>query len=701
MEEASLFCAIIGVERVFLVDILQSKTVGHLKIAIKKQKTGVLGDVDADRLQLFLAWNNSKWLTTDSFDVEQLRQGRTTEIVDALTQKKKELIESAVLDKVLGDKGPLTPDQFHVLVTIAPLTKLKRQREEDYEDLNTKRLNFREPTLTELLENCNVTGSLPPTGDFLKMFEWSNHDCGKVKDIKAIGDIVGFTGRRFYVRKEILCVLENFKDFLQDKLATSAKVNLDNSEQKQFIFTGSPGTGKSTILALICFYLGIVKKLPVVWYRCIDGGGVKPVTTLLYEGKYYRWIEELGGNGKMYEYFCKPGLGINKDSCWFCLDGLNQDEIKRRGYQNYFTLLATSAQFNPNGEGGNSQVTCLLPYWKQADLEFVAGALGIKDESDVAKKYFVSGGSIRDFLLPVRQAEIGLARALSRLTSESANVLLGVDGCTSDKQIDRIRIMGVLDVADVSQYTLSTSWRPCVSSIMALNHLSGMVQPGFFEKLAVVAKSLDDPRLQGVALEQFFHALVRRQDFVQISYMKYDNVHRTSKVDYQGIMKQEMGTMSFGRSIDLLDSNKPLYVKREGKTMDDYESVMKRWAANPCEMDYWVPASSMCETIDAVAKWELVNGQESVEHFCLVQLTKAIRHVCKEDVLWKLAQPFLDAKKKVCYVALLFDDDGVGERAMEKIWKFRLDPVMINTVDGQNHIPLYVATYQRHDVQAA
>ncbi|ETI39826.1 hypothetical protein F441_14467 [Phytophthora nicotianae CJ01A1] len=53
MAEASLFCAVIGVERVFLVDIAQSKTVGNLKIAIKDQKIGVLGEVDAERLQLF------------------------------------------------------------------------------------------------------------------------------------------------------------------------------------------------------------------------------------------------------------------------------------------------------------------------------------------------------------------------------------------------------------------------------------------------------------------------------------------------------------------------------------------------------------------------------------------------------------------------------------------------------------------------
>ncbi|KAF1786299.1 hypothetical protein GQ600_366 [Phytophthora cactorum] len=137
--------------------------------------------------------------------------------------------------------------------------------------------------------------------------------------------------------------------------------------------------------------------MPVVWYRRVDGWDVKPVTTLFFEGK-----------------------------CWFCLDGLNQGEINLRGYQNDITLLATSAHsIRREKEGGYRQVTCLLPFWKQVDLEDVANTFGIKDESDVAKRYFVSGGSIRDFLLPIRVAEVGIARALSRLTSESADLLLG------------------------------------------------------------------------------------------------------------------------------------------------------------------------------------------------------------------------------------------------------------------------------------
>ncbi|KAF4045378.1 hypothetical protein GN244_ATG02288 [Phytophthora infestans] len=124
------------------------------------------------------------------------------------------------------------------------------------------------------------------------MFEWDDEDCGTVKDIGAIKRIANFTGSQFYVRKEILCVLENFNVYLQDKLNTDALTALDRTKLgygDQFIITGSPGTGKSCIVALICFYLAIVKKVPAVWYRRDNGGNIKPVTRLFYEGVYYEW----------------------------------------------------------------------------------------------------------------------------------------------------------------------------------------------------------------------------------------------------------------------------------------------------------------------------------------------------------------------------------------------------------------------------
>lgn len=53
------------------------------------------------------------------------------------------------------------------------------------------------------LKNCSTHGQLPSEGDFLQIFEWTNDDCGTLKNIPAIQAIVVFTGPSFYVRKAI------------------------------------------------------------------------------------------------------------------------------------------------------------------------------------------------------------------------------------------------------------------------------------------------------------------------------------------------------------------------------------------------------------------------------------------------------------------------------------------------------------------
>jgi hypothetical protein len=49
--EISLNCSILGSTRSFPVDILSSKTVGHLRDAIKKENELKLNHIDADALE--------------------------------------------------------------------------------------------------------------------------------------------------------------------------------------------------------------------------------------------------------------------------------------------------------------------------------------------------------------------------------------------------------------------------------------------------------------------------------------------------------------------------------------------------------------------------------------------------------------------------------------------------------------------------
>ncbi|GMF30642.1 unnamed protein product [Phytophthora lilii] len=139
-----------------------------------------------------------------------------------------------------------------------------------------------------------------------------------------------------------------------------------------------------------------------------------------------------------------------------------------------------------------------------------------------------------------------------------------------------------------------------------------------------------------------------------------------------------------------------LVVKREGEDVDECVEVMERWASNRREMDYWIPATSLFETIDAVTRCKFSFEHEGsasetpTERFCFLQLTKATTHKCDQEILWKMAQPFVAKQLPVCYIALLFDDSS-GESRDNKLVKFRLSPVQITKPEVLDAMPLYVA----------
>ncbi|KAG2793767.1 hypothetical protein PC112_g23304 [Phytophthora cactorum] len=174
-----------------------------------------------------------------------------------------------------------------------------------------------------------------------------------------------------------------------------------------------------------------------------------------------------------------------------------------------------------------------------------------------------------------------------------------------------------------------------------------MMKPNFFEKLMAIEKGMNDDRLE-----------VRQLD-------------RRLVANWETIMRQKIGR---------IDWKELALVECEGGSRTECVAVMESWAANPSKMDYWIPSTSLCETIDAVAKWTLPDNQV---RFCFLQLTKATTHKCNADILWELAQPFVKKQYEVCYIVLIPDED--------KILKFRLSPVQITKPEVLDHIRLYVA----------
>ncbi|KAL3664226.1 hypothetical protein V7S43_010555 [Phytophthora oleae] len=108
---------------------------------------------------------------------------------------------------------------------------------------------------------------------------------------------------------------------------------------------------------------------------------------------------------------------------------------------------------------------------------------------------------------------------------------------------------------------------------------------------------MNDARLEGVAFEEYFHTLVRHRRPIRVKCRKYDNVNRSTNHSWNKIMEQ---TDVIDCKQLSLDESK---VENTGTTMEQCVVAMEKWAANPSEMDYWIPTTSWCDTIDAVAKW--------------------------------------------------------------------------------------------------
>eukprot|EP00644_Phytophthora_capsici_P006631 jgi/Phyca11/508616/fgenesh2_kg.PHYCAscaffold_36_\ len=108
-----LFCAIVGVTGgAFEVKIGYTKSVDHLKDAIKTVNKITLKDVDAPDLQLFLAKpKDGPWLRADNSDVISMRSGAIPEQVKKLMNE--EMNPAARIGDLFGDAKPTM--EIHVL----------------------------------------------------------------------------------------------------------------------------------------------------------------------------------------------------------------------------------------------------------------------------------------------------------------------------------------------------------------------------------------------------------------------------------------------------------------------------------------------------------------------------------------------------------------------------------------------------------
>ncbi|KAH9091249.1 hypothetical protein LEN26_018823 [Aphanomyces euteiches] len=314
--------------------------------------------------------------------------------------------------------------------------------------------------LQQLKEQCTQIGDLPHEGDFLSLFDWKTEDCGKFIDISTINEIVNFKGSKFYLRREILCVLANFKEVFQREFDTG------EVGPEQFILLGSPKVGKSCILALISVFIAVVYQRPVVLHRQAPGF-LQTITLLLHAGKYYEWVDP---DGRYFDVL--SGVVIDRKSIWVCLDGMTQGEIAKKDWASEYKLLATCGEFDVKYDGYDNMKRCLVPYWSHSDLEDFARKCLRMQDSDIAFRLYILGGSFDAFNNDdvARRKVTAAIRSIN--TSDTADCLLSQYRFGSIEKVDHIRMRGVQDRENVENYMDPTKWTCRVSSKYALCHLS-------------------------------------------------------------------------------------------------------------------------------------------------------------------------------------------------------------------------------------
>ncbi|CAK4669788.1 hypothetical protein LEN26_018364 [Aphanomyces euteiches] len=219
---------------------------------------------------------------------------------------------------------------------------------------------------------------------------------------------MNFTGSKFCIRQEILCVLENFK-----------KVFLDTNSARQFVLMRSAVVGKSWDMTFICFFIVVVLKRPVLLYRNVAVGLKPSMTRLFYSDVLYEWEDDSAG-------FCQSlHSDVEAINGWFCLDGMNENTVKLQKWKRKYNELAASGQFSVQNFAEQSM--CVLPYWHQNDPTQFGSEYCKMDESDIPTRFYSSGGSFREFLSD--NTVNSVAAAISTISwSDDAERLLLNDG---------------------------------------------------------------------------------------------------------------------------------------------------------------------------------------------------------------------------------------------------------------------------------
>ncbi|KAG2872456.1 hypothetical protein PC115_g24606 [Phytophthora cactorum] len=250
-----LFCAIVGVAgSAFEVDIDDAESVSALKDAIKAKKPNDFKDVDADKLQLFLAkTDDGAWLK--SKDLLRMRKGEIPNEVESRYMN--EELEDPT-DKICSKFPSTIPDgTIHVLVVVP-----------------------------------EQGTSAPLVSDGGVFDRCSDPFFSKFQTVDEVNSWLQFPALLPLTERQTLYVRSSYKS-----IAAQALTKVDPNRRKYAVITGTPGIGKSVFVYYVMWRLIKDKKRVLFITRqppiYFDGSTIHECKQLPYSGNQQFWSPDL------------------------------------------------------------------------------------------------------------------------------------------------------------------------------------------------------------------------------------------------------------------------------------------------------------------------------------------------------------------------------------------------------------------------
>ncbi|CAI5724191.1 hypothetical protein KXD40_001021 [Peronospora effusa] len=402
--------------------------------------------------------------------------------------------------------------------------------------------------------------------------------------------------------------------------------------KKKSIVVGSPGIGKSTLLCVMAFHLVFKHKKNVLVYRRLRENGQE--NCLLYLGYEDGKVVQFAVKGcedhnaiNIYEELIRQ-QGIS--NVWLLLDGFRYQDIPD-GVRT-FKLLATSQQVDLKSVERTDAYYCLLPCWSRVDLFSMGQLIHKFHRKDMIKRFYYSGGSVRDFtlatctdIIEAINDSISSVNDVSNLLKDMSSILTGKPqaGCLRHTFVkNRDALSPLYSNEWWKPFIYMSCWEDIVDSEYAVRCLSLRLRSYALSRIYTWAKNTGNNSLAEAVYEILLHRLAADNQ-LDLYISEYDPPE-----NYQPNTPRHF-------------SVKQVHLEKHSATCsgtaNDHVAHLIEWRDKK-NYSYWFPGCRVFRNIDSIAKLKSTSDKKS--NVAYLQFTVAAQHSIDSNQLKEMNKIF-------------------------------------------------------------